>query len=266
MNWQVTYREWLERYNAPGAVAMTEAEWLRCPLPAVMLRFLYAYPDGRKRRLFAVACLRRVVASIPPKFLPFVEVAESYAEGRTGVEKLREAWECAEWMYEGDEDMLDEGEMVPCEYDETLTEAERRFAYAVHRALEEPACYDHPNRWSLNDAAGWVAEGVADAIGFLPEIRNWDDVRVWKEREAQADLLRDIYGNPFRPIAFDPGWRTPEVLHLAENIYRSGAFERMPVLFNALRNAGCQEGVILAHCHRNHPHVRGCWLLDSILR
>jgi len=265
MNWQVTYREWLERYRAPGAVAMTESEWQRCPLSAVMLRFLYAYPNGRKRRLFAVACLRRALASIPPNFLPFVEIAEDYAEGRIDADALREAWSCAGWMYDGDEDLLEEGETAPCEFDDTLTEADRRFANAVYRALEAPACYDHPDQWSLNDAAGWAAEGIADAISFLPEKRTWDEVTLWKERAAQADLLREIYGNPFRPIVFDPGWRSPEVMHLAETIYKTGAFERMPSLFGALRTAGCQEGVILAHCHSNHPHVRGCWLLDLIL-
>ncbi len=265
MDWQWKYREWRERNEAPGAVTMKEEEWLRCPLATVMLRFLYAYPNGRKRRLFAIACVRRIADSIPTRFLPFIDIAEGYVEGRISAAELQKACTCAFWMHDGDEDMLPEGVLPPCEYDETLTEASRYYAVCVYHTLEAPACFDHPDQWVMNDAAGWVAETAAMAASFLAESRKWDDVKIWKERAAQADLLRDIFGNPFHPIAFDPAWRTTEVVHLARKMVEMNNFQRMNLLGKALQVAGCQEKTILAHCHTNRPHVRGCWLMDAIL-
>jgi hypothetical protein len=85
------------------------------------------------------------------------------------------------------------------------------------------------------------------------------------ERAAQAELLRDLFGNPFRPAALEPTWRTPDVLALASVIYAEGAFERLPILADALEEAGCDNGDVLAHCRQPVPHVKGCWLLDRLL-
>src|SRR5262245_40848626 len=64
---------------------------------------------------------------------------------------------------------------------------------------------------------------------------------------------------------FDPAWRTSDVLGLARGIYRERAFDRMPILSDALLDAGCADKEILAHCRAKTAHVRGCWLLDLIL-
>src|SRR5215204_5135144 len=79
-------------------------------------------------------------------------------------------------------------------------------------------------------------------------------------------LPRDLCGNPFRPVSPDPGWRTSTVLSLAQGVYRDRAFDRMPVLADALEDAGCSEEAILAHCRRwPGPHARGCWVIDLLL-
>ncbi len=80
-----------------------------------------------------------------------------------------------------------------------------------------------------------------------------------------ANNLRDIVGNPFRPVAFTPHWCTINVLELARTIYDERAFERLPILADALMDAGCDDEQIIGHCRSNGPHVRGCWLLDMIL-
>jgi hypothetical protein len=72
-------------------------------------------------------------------------------------------------------------------------------------------------------------------------------------------------GNPFRPITFDPAWRTPAALSLARSMYEERRFEEMPLLGDALEEAGCRDEAILAHCRGPNTHARGCWLVDLLL-
>ena len=85
-----------------------------------------------------------------------------------------------------------------------------------------------------------------------------------EEKGQQAQLLRDIFGNPFRPIAIDPRWLTSNVVELSRAIYDERAFEKMPILADALMDAGCDSDEIIAHCRGDGPHVRGCWVVDLL--
>ncbi|OAI46029.1 hypothetical protein AYO44_12160 [Planctomycetaceae bacterium SCGC AG-212-F19] len=88
----------------------------------------------------------------------------------------------------------------------------------------------------------------------------------WPVSESdQVAMLRDIFGNPFRPVTVDPGWRTSNVLGLAQTIYDDRAFDRMPILADALEDAGCTNGELLNHCRLPGVHVRGCWVVDLVL-
>ena len=80
-----------------------------------------------------------------------------------------------------------------------------------------------------------------------------------------ADLFRDIFGNPFRPVNLDPSWLTPIVVALAQQIYDDRAFDKMPTLADALEEAGCDNTDLLNHCRGLGPHVRGCWVVDLVL-
>src|SRR5262249_37606845 len=80
-----------------------------------------------------------------------------------------------------------------------------------------------------------------------------------------AALLRDVAGNPFRPVPFDPVWRTETTVALARQMYESRDFSAMPILADALQDAGCGSPDILEHCLGFGPHVRGCWVVDWIL-
>lgn len=91
------------------------------------------------------------------------------------------------------------------------------------------------------------------------------DNGAWDEAGTQAALIRCIFGNPFRPITFDPAWRTSDVVALARGIYDDRAFDRMPILADALQDAGCNSDDILAHCRGSGPHARGCWVVDLVL-
>jgi hypothetical protein len=81
-----------------------------------------------------------------------------------------------------------------------------------------------------------------------------------------AALLREIAGNPFRPASFEPSWRTTDVMLHARGIYVERAFDRMPILADALQDAGCDNDAILTHCRdASLTHVRGCWVVDLVL-
>jgi hypothetical protein len=74
-----------------------------------------------------------------------------------------------------------------------------------------------------------------------------------------------MFGNPYRPVAIDPTWRTENVMLLARTAYEDNAWDRMPILGDALEEAGCQSREVLDHCRGPGPHARGCWLVDAIL-
>ncbi len=85
-----------------------------------------------------------------------------------------------------------------------------------------------------------------------------------KAEELQFGLIWDIFGNPFKPVTIQPGWRTTNVVALANYAYRERAFDAVPVLADALEGAGCEDEVILSHCRGPGPHVRGCFVVDLI--
>ncbi|MBP3959064.1 hypothetical protein J8F10_27790 [Gemmata sp. G18] len=97
-------------------------------------------------------------------------------------------------------------------------------------------------------------------------LRATADVSRTVSREVQADLFREIFGNPFRETKFDKRWRTSDVMLLADDIYTDRAFDRMPILADALQDAGCDSADVLNHLRDpSATHVRGCWALDLAL-
>jgi hypothetical protein len=78
-------------------------------------------------------------------------------------------------------------------------------------------------------------------------------------------LLRCVFGNPFRPVVFATVWRTATAVAVAEGVYADRAFDRLPVLADALEDAGCDSAELLAHLRGPGPHARGCWALDAVL-
>lgn len=82
---------------------------------------------------------------------------------------------------------------------------------------------------------------------------------------AQTALVRDVFGNPFRPSSLDQSCRTPHVIALAQVIYDARAFNRMLEFAEALEKAGCDDAVILGHCRGAGQHVRGCFVIDLVL-
>lgn len=113
--------------------------------------------------------------------------------------------------------------------------------------------------WAENDKAS----GLGRAVGM-----EWDATyREASERHIRqcCGILRDIFGNPFKPVPFDPSWRSENVLLLARQMYESRDFGAMPVLADALQEAGCDNDDVLAHCRGAGNHVRGCHIVDLVL-
>jgi hypothetical protein len=84
----------------------------------------------------------------------------------------------------------------------------------------------------------------------------------WKEPELALELVGP---NPFRAVAFSPSWRTDTAVSLARTMYGSRDFSAMPILADALQDAGCDSEDILGHCRGTGRHVRGCWVIDLVL-
>jgi hypothetical protein len=84
----------------------------------------------------------------------------------------------------------------------------------------------------------------------------------------QADLLRELFGNPFRPVTVDPAWlqaNDSTVVRLAQVIYEEGRYDDLPIMADALLDAGCQNEDLLEHCRLPREHVKGCWVVDALL-
>jgi len=121
----------------------------------------------------------------------------------------------------------------------------------------------------------WLSIGYAVQMQELPQrtarpewqIRLPIMMNIWDaELSCLAAMLRDIFGPlPFRPVPLEPTWLTPTVVKLAQTIYDRYAFNRLPVLADALEEAGCTKADILAHCRQPGEHVRGCWVVDLLL-
>jgi len=116
----------------------------------------------------------------------------------------------------------------------------------------------------LREAAKTSNEAYQVAIGY----RHYGpafDAAAAGEKQTLSHSARCIFGNPFRPVTLEPSWLTSTVLTLAEGIYAERAFDRVPVLADALQDAGCENPDVLDHCRSETVHTRGCWALDLLL-
>jgi hypothetical protein len=149
-----------------------------------------------------------------------------------------------------------------------------RAAAAARTAVSKPE-RRAPRRCARSDRARF-AYGPSGSAARLARFaadpaldRNLAEQAVWRltlaRRCVLSGLVRDVFGNPFRPVAFDPAWRTADTLGLARAIHEDRAFDRLPFLSDALMDAGCDEEQVIEHCRGDGPHVRGCWVVDLVL-
>ena len=142
-------------------------------------------------------------------------------------------------------------------------------AHRAVKAAERYADGDATLR-ELNEAADgceWYTFGpdreLWQRVPYVVE----DSQRAGTPSAVLAELIRDVFGNPFRPLVKAPrAWLTSTVTALARGIYDQRAFDRMPILADALQDAGCGDERVVSHClDPAGRHARGCWVLDLIL-
>jgi hypothetical protein len=164
----------------------------------------------------------------------------------------------------------------------------RLFAVACCRPLRSPL-YQERNQ-TLLALAERLADGqagraeldearrIAYTMGHIATIRPEAEGAVTavlsalaadrRGKAAQSGYLRELFGNPFRPVAVDPAWLAwngGTVVQLARTIYEERRFADLPVLADALEEAGCTDAALLGHCRGGGDHARGCWAVDAVL-
>jgi hypothetical protein len=231
---------------------MNEAEWLACTDPQKLLEFLRSKVSDRKLRLFAVACSRRFLhLTQDHRIGEALDIAEWFADGLVGDEERSNA------RKEAQQAAQVRGVVARPDAPKWERRAASLAYYAAARQAIEAA-------WNVPSLAVEVL--VWRAGGY-----NTCDSRAIKTAEGviHSDLLRDVIGNPFRPVAVDAAWLSWNdsiVPRLAQAVYADRAFDRLPILADALEDAGCSDPQFLAHCRWPGPHTRGCWVVDLLLR
>jgi len=212
---------------------MTEEEWLVATEPKSMLRVVFSLPQrsSRKERLFVCGSCRRVWHELTSDLArSAIAVGEQYADGEAGESDLYDAVDGVR----------------------TLSTLSGLLA-----------------RCAANSAGGGRPMQVVDVAGQFAAsdgATGWDERKWEAEWLAHCHLLRDIFGNPFRPVTFQAAWRTSTAIALASQMYESREFGAMPILADALQDAGCDNDDILNHCRdAKQVHVRGCWVVDLVL-
>jgi hypothetical protein len=241
---------------------MTEAEWLVCNHPRPMLEFLRGKASDRKLRLFAVACCKRVWLFLKDaRTRKAVEVAEAFAEGLLSAEDLSDAGLEATRVV-----APPEFRFVP------LDSAGQAVDKASNAAVMTCSTPDN----DMADCTGAVSGYCSSAAAYLGHeegFADWHDQRLVAKMRLEFNvhswLLRELFGPlPFRPVNLPLPiltWNDRTVPRIAEGIYAERAFGRLPILHDALLDAGCADEALLAHCRKPEGHVRGCWALDLIL-
>jgi hypothetical protein len=214
---------------------MTEAQWLTTTDPDRLLDAIRA-KSPRKCGLFVCACCRRLWSKLPdPRSRRVVDVAEKFLDGGVSLDELLNA--------------VARARAVPNDH--------IKMKLGGHRVMEYSP-----------GVVAWCCEEIANNGPHLNRCHthiatNSDDFPA--EWNFQSSALRCICRNPFRFVDVESSWLTSTVLALAAGIYEERAFDRLPILADALQDAGCDNEDILKHCQQPGEHVRGCWVVDLLL-
>ncbi len=273
---------------------MTEADWLAGTDPFALYEFLRGetvnyktrwqgwmtarrFPvSERKLRLFICACCARVADLLPTaEARQLLAKAEDHADGRIGEAELAQAERACEAVAarqggSGSQWLAHEREAVAAVRLAARTEAGGRLGAlpAAVRARAGAAVW----RRHVEALGGVLRVRPGEFAPLESVVRTCDRPFLAAQRNAeaarQADLLRDIIGNPFRPASADPAWLTWNgglLARMARAIYEDHRFADLPILADALEDAGCTDAEFLAHCRGGGTHARGCWVVDQLL-
>jgi hypothetical protein len=259
---------------------MTPTEWQACKDPAALLSYLGGRISDRKLRLFACACCRRIWHLLPqPGSRLAVEAAERFADGQASKDELAQAeiagkevtWAAVQAAHSGWGAPITEvaraawvGVWAACAAENTA-EAHVWTEGVLGQTWDEPTARSLAARTA--QVAAWARTVAEDRMTWSGLVGPADQ-RGESEEVCQADLLRDMVHNgapcPPLPAAW-LRWNDGCIGKMARAIYEERRFQDLPILADALDDAGCNLPHLLDHCRSPHPHVRGCWAIDAIL-
>jgi hypothetical protein len=249
--------------KGPGKDVVTEEEWQTCMTPRKLFEW-WAYLKGdfphRKRRLLACACCRRIWYGLSHEdSRQAVEVAERYADGKATRDELAAAQARADAVATPIGERL--GHLRPG------TPEQRPVAMAWNAAWAAASAAYIQDRGGMEVCVTYTST-LDNALNCASQFRDAESKEGKAEQQMQCCLFRDIFGNPFLSVRIDPAWLAwngGSVVTLAQAIHDERTFDRLPILADALEEAGCTDANLLEHCRAPGVHVLGCWVLDSIL-
>jgi hypothetical protein len=227
-------------------ISLEETQWRETPDPQWMLEFLGEKVSPRKLRLFACACARRALGlMLLERSRALVDVVEQFVDGEASWKECQTAERAARAGSASSDHESVEEKVRGAAWNTVRPDPHEGARYAASLTVQAFIAR------AFQERPGTIYSGT-----YLPE------------HHVQAALLRCIFGVPSRPVCFDPAklaWPESTVVRLARTMYDERAFDQMPILGDALEDAGCTDAEILAHCRAAGEHVRGCWVLDLIL-
>jgi hypothetical protein len=205
---------------------VTEAEWMAASDVGAMLAYLNATVSERKARLCAICRCRQLARFLSKESIKALELSEMVADG----------------LLPGKEFTSPGGTK-----------------YSARSFVELLAAV------AVQTKGGRGKTVATSILSWVKVSWNYSALSEERERTDYCNYLRDFFGNPIRFTTIDPSWCIPTVATLAQAIYTEKTFDRMPILADALEDAGCTDAELLGHLRGPGPHVRGCWAVDLIL-
>jgi hypothetical protein len=233
---------------------MTEADWLRCDDAVALLEHLYPQrgldsvePQTRASRLYLLACARRGWSRLPGICRAIVAAAEGISFAHPTNTALR-------------------NQVYPLAEELTHLRGEAEDINGIGWRLVSMGLAKVEDVLLKSDLDPQTWSGIAHLV-FYPFARTTPVYRLIPEEFHSADLVREVFTNPFlEPTRFNRAWRSETVVQLAQHCQASADFSTLPILADALEEAGCDNGDLLQHLRGAGPHARGCWALEAILK
>lgn len=248
---------------------MTEHDWLTSADPNALCDFArsekvpvrtrwsgyaqaprFAISD-RKWRLIDLACLARVTPHLSiPAIGDIVRLVEQFVEGELDITALVRHFTVL-------------SEQVASH----LMRPSWLLAGLANRGNLTQIISDWHGGRGLFDLAA-AARGNAAAAAAAAEAQQAHEQAVAAEKACQADLVREVLGNIFHTERIDPIWLRADrglAERLAREAYEARRYDDLPILADALEDAGCSSTALLSHLRSGGPHVLGCWAIDRLL-
>jgi len=242
---------------------MTEADWLTGTDVTAFVRFAADHLSPRRQRLLATGFCR-VVSHLfnHPELNEKLGVIERYADGVVSAAEVEKARQRCRGIAQAS---FDEYRIAVDSRmgDSRRAYARQEFAWAVAYTPVDPL--------PLSDVAARAAFAAQYASTETDAVELPGTLVTYKSPTGElANTMRsvvwEVIGNPFRAVHFKPDWRTDTAKSLARQMYESREFSAMPILADALQDAGCDNEDVLTHCRdTTAKHIRGCWVLDLVL-